>query len=120
MQHLYHTNIKRNENLYLEKVKNQDYVSKFLSYDKHTTKKKVFFYYNLIRLKISTKKKPTKFSFSSKSEKRVATFLDLPKIFKSCHIYSFPLISKYTPFLHLGINSHNDPYKGYKKGVGTK
>lgn len=126
MQHLYHTNIKRNENLYLEKSVSQNYVSKFLSYDKHTVKKKVFFYYNLIKLKNSSKKNQTKFFCAPKLERKRSSFLTTSTTKKflllssqspqSCKIYTLPFASKYTAYLNLGITSHNDLYKGHKRG----
>ena len=77
MQHLTHTNIKRNENLYIEKSVSQDYVSKLLSYDKHTVKKKVFFYCNLIRLKSRGEKNHTKFLCVPKLEIKRSSLLKL-------------------------------------------
>jgi hypothetical protein len=126
MQHLYHTNIKRNENLYLEKGVSQDYVSKFLSYDKHTVKKKAFFYYNLIKLKNGGKNNQTKFLSAPKLEKKKSSllnkkkkkkfFLLSSKIPQICTMYNLAFTSKYTSYLNLGITSHTDAYKGYKKG----
>lgn len=129
MQHLTHTNIKRNENLYLEKSVSQNYVSKFLSYDKHTVKKKVFFYYNLIRLTNNGKKNQTKFLCVPKLEIKRSSLLRLTpkskkkkflilssKTPKSCKMHNHSISFKYDAYLNLGISCHNDPFRGYKKG----
>lgn len=127
MQHLTHTNIKRNENLYIEKSVSQDYVSKLLSYDKHTVKKKVFFYYNLIRLKSRGEKNHTKFLCVPKLEIKRSSLLKLKHMQKKkfliissktpqfCKMHHHPTSSKYNAYLNLGISCHNDSFKGYKK-----
>ena len=106
MQHLYHTNIKRNENLYLEKGVSQDCVSKFLSYDKHTVKKKAFFYYNLIKLKNGGKNNQTKFLSAQKLEKKKSSFLNKKK--KKSFFYCHLKFLKFVPCIiwHLRLSTH--------------
>ena len=48
---LYNTSKKEDRSLYLNKHLSQNYISKFISYDKHTIKEKAFFYFKLSCLK---------------------------------------------------------------------
>ena len=48
---LYNTSKKEDRSLYLNKHLSQNYITKFISFDKHTIKEKAFFYFKLSYLK---------------------------------------------------------------------